>query len=101
MNIEDTLQERGGTHGKFEQNSIISQSLQRIIFQSRNGGLFDDVQREALQMICHKICRICAGDPDFDDHWRDIAGYSQLVVDYIHREEPTDSTSDDMLSEWT
>ena len=40
-------------------------------------------QLEALEMICHKIARIVAGDPDFADHWRDIAGYATLVANEL------------------
>jgi hypothetical protein len=38
-----------------------------------------DQQIEALEMIAHKIGRIIAGDPDFDDHWDDIAGYAKIA----------------------
>ena len=31
-------------------------------------------------MIAHKLGRICAGDPDFPDHYKDIAGYATLVA---------------------
>lgn len=41
----------------------------------------DDVQRESLSMIFHKIGRILAGDPNFRDHWDDIAGYAKLAAD--------------------
>ena len=40
-----------------------------------------DPAKEALDMIAHKIGRICAGNPNFKDHWADIAGYAQLVAD--------------------
>jgi hypothetical protein len=36
--------------------------------------------REALDMILHKISRICTGDPTFKDHWVDIVGYATLVI---------------------
>jgi hypothetical protein len=37
-------------------------------------------QREALEMIGHKIARILVGDPGHVDSWLDVAGYAQLVV---------------------
>ena len=40
-------------------------------------------QQEALEMICHKIARIVAGNPNFVDHWRDIAGYATLVANEL------------------
>ena len=39
---------------------------------------------ESLTLICHKLARIANGDPFYDDSWKDIAGYSQLVVDILH-----------------
>lgn len=99
MDIKETLNERGGTHGKFEHNSQYSQALKRMVRQTRNYGLFDDVQAEALDMIVHKISRICAGDPNFDDHWRDISGYAQLVVEHIHSQTDDMTSSPDILLE--
>lgn len=40
-------------------------------------------QREALEMLQHKVGRILNGDPDYADSWRDIAGYAQLVADRL------------------
>ena len=38
---------------------------------------------EALDLICNKLGRIANGDPTYDDSWRDIAGYAQLVVNEL------------------
>lgn len=40
-------------------------------------------QKEALEMIAHKLGRIANGDPDYADSWVDIAGYSKLVADRL------------------
>lgn len=37
-------------------------------------------QKEALEMIAHKVGRILNGDPNYDDSWIDIAGYATLVA---------------------
>jgi uncharacterized protein DUF6378 len=74
---EALLAERGKTHGKFEDHAHYAQELKRII--SWEAHKFTDEQREALAMIAHKIGRIMAGDPNFADHWDDIAGYARLV----------------------
>jgi hypothetical protein len=37
-------------------------------------------QREALEMLAHKVARILAGDCNHRDHWMDIGGYAELVV---------------------
>jgi hypothetical protein len=44
-------------------------------------------QREALEMICHKMSRIVYGDPNYADSWVDIAGYAKLVSDRLEHDE--------------
>lgn len=73
------LSERATTHGLFQDNSEVSQSLQNIIFRHPKSWRLTNVQREAMQMFCHKIGRILSGNPDFADHWADIAGYARLA----------------------
>jgi hypothetical protein len=41
------------------------------------------MQREALDMIAHKIARILNGNPDVHDHWHDIVGYASLVAENL------------------
>lgn len=41
-------------------------------------------QREALDMIFHKIGRIVCGDPNYADSWHDIAGYAKLVENRLN-----------------
>jgi hypothetical protein len=41
------------------------------------------VQKEALEMICHKMARILNGNPNEHDHWHDISGYSTLVANLL------------------
>jgi DNA repair ATPase RecN len=43
-------------------------------------------QREALDMIQHKIGRILNGDQTYDDSWKDIAGYATLIVNELNGE---------------
>jgi len=42
-------------------------------------------QKEAVEMIAHKLGRIVNGDPHYDDSWVDIAGYAKLVSDRLQR----------------
>lgn len=79
--IQNTLKERGKTHGNFSDNSLISQSLKAVI-QSHDSEL-EPMMREALDMICHKVGRILAGNAKHKDHWDDIAGYATLVSERI------------------
>lgn len=81
---DQILEERSRTHGDFRNHAFISQSLKDLILLELN----DDVRKsfvvvEGIEMICHKLARIAAGDPLFKDHWDDIAGYATLVSRYL------------------
>lgn len=83
--LTEILEERGKRYGSFIGHAMVTQDLKRSIEQhleQRKKVLGYD-QKEALDMICHKIGRIVNGDPDYEDSWRDIAGYAQLVADRL------------------
>lgn len=86
MKTEEILEERGNTHGDFTDNARLSQRMKHVISSGQTVGL-NPVQYEALDMICHKIARICCGDPNFKDHWDDIAGYATLVANRLEDEQ--------------
>lgn len=77
------LQERGKQHGHFPTHADITQRLKDVIHSGRNWSDLTAAQREALEMIVHKIGRILAGDPNHIDHYADICGYSQLIVNEL------------------
>lgn len=81
--IASMLAERGKRHGDFTDHSRIAQALKRAVqCESRYVGL-PDMHREAIDMILHKVARIVAGDPNFHDHWDDIAGYARITRERI------------------
>lgn len=83
--ITQVLTERGTRYGTFESHAEASQALKGVI-RARMGGKWNDMQddqREALDMIAHKIARIVNGDPNYADSWVDIAGYAKLVADRL------------------
>ncbi len=88
------LTERGARYGKFTGHAAITQRLKSCMMvhtveredpqiPKRTWDLLEFDQREALEMIAHKIGRILNGDPNYEDSWRDIAGYAQLVADRL------------------
>jgi hypothetical protein len=83
--ITALLEERGARYGRFMDHSWVTQALKDTIHHQakKNKRFLSSDQKEALDMICHKIGRIVCGDPDYVDSWRDIAGYSQLVADRL------------------
>lgn len=73
------LEERQTTHGSFEDNAIISQSIKRM-FRAGPGWLkLTDVEREAMDMIALKFSRILSGKSLEKQHWEDVVGYAKLV----------------------
>lgn len=82
--IKETLQERGSRYGKFTSNAVMTELLLDSLQHREAWHAMQPYQREALRMICHKIARIVCGDPDYDDSWRDIAGYASLVVENLN-----------------
>ena len=80
MNI---LKQRERTHGDYGVLSVISQALKEAL---RLGPIDElpPIHRESLEMICVKMARIVNGDHNEIDHWRDIIGYAQLVLNHIN-----------------
>ena len=85
--LAETLEERGKRYGEFRTHAAITQALKQVMFHHNCiEGVWDnltDSQREALEMIAHKIGRILNGNPNYRDSWIDIAGYAQLVADEL------------------
>ena len=90
--IDELLDQRGKTHGDFAVHAMVTQDLKEVMRSVHKVNIGSDTviqawshlipsQRESLDMIVHKIGRILAGDPDFRDHWDDIAGYAKLSAD--------------------
>ena len=83
--MNNILEEREKTHGSFITTAAKAQQLKDAMRGGKNLEELDDMQREALQMIATKIARILEGCHDEVDHWRDLSGYSQLVVRELDR----------------
>ena len=84
-NITATLEERGTRYGKFTDHATITQRLKDMIHTHAHEmeRVLAADQREAIDMICHKLGRIVNGDPNYSDSWVDIAGYAKLVADRL------------------
>ena len=83
--IQQILAERGSRYGRFDAHALVTQQLKQALTFGANWNSLEPDAKEALEMIVHKIGRILSGDPDYDDSWLDISGYSQLIVDRIRR----------------
>lgn len=81
--IDAVLEQRGNRYGKFTGHAKITQDLKSIMQATSNWSILTPDQKESLEMIMHKVGRILNGDPNYDDSWIDIGGYSKLVADRL------------------
>lgn len=71
---------RGSVHGDFNVGAAIAQGTVDLWSAGPNWPSLNPTQKEALHMITHKVQRILTGDPNYKDHWEDIAGYAHLPL---------------------
>jgi hypothetical protein len=89
MNVTRTiLSARAKTHGDYTDHARVTQNIKRMMESEPGWQNLNDCQREALAIIAHKCGRILVGNPNFLDHWADIAGYATLVADRLKNDEP-------------
>ena len=93
QSIDQILQQRGTRYGDFETHAEHTQAIKTLLqtlMGSQKWTSLADEQKEALEMIAHKLGRITNGDPNYDDSWRDIAGYAQLVANRLNKDKAED-----------
>ncbi len=79
--VKEILIERAKTHGNVDNVGLVYRLLHKALYVGRNGNDdYSSVQELVLDSIFIKLARISCGDPNFKDHWLDIAGYATLVV---------------------
>ena len=81
ISIDQIIEERGRRYGEFASHAQITQAIKSAMFSTPGWQRLNAPQREALEMIAHKMARIINGDPDYADSWRDIQGYAKLGED--------------------
>lgn len=81
--ISQTLEDRGKRYGSFVGHADITQGLKHIMAEAPKWRTLAPDQKEAPEMIQHKIGRILNGDPNYHDSWHDIVGYAKLVADRL------------------
>lgn len=82
--VDDTVTQRGERYGLFADGAVIMQDLKTVMRATPGWERLTPSQREALEMIQHKIGRVLNGDPTYDDNWRDIAGYATLILNELN-----------------
>jgi hypothetical protein len=79
MTTTELLSQRQDTHGDYRNVSSIAQTFRELMRETNGWSKMNDEQREALDSMASKFGRIASGDPNFRDHWDDIAGYATLA----------------------
>jgi len=84
--IISTLEQRGQQYGRFYDQARYVQGLKGVLHSAPNWGNLEPDQKEALEMVVHKISRILNGNPNNIDSWHDIVGYASLVEKRLNGE---------------
>ena len=87
--LEKTLAERGERYGDYVEMAEIQQRLKSVMRSYDTFHQLNPGQQEALDMFATKIGRILRGDPNYDDNWKDIAGYATKVMEYLPKPDQT------------
>lgn len=77
--VNQTLDSRTARYGEFVTHAVLSQGLCDVMHTASGWDHLAADQKEALEMIQHKIARILNGDPNYLDNWHDLQGYARLV----------------------
>lgn len=85
--VRAILNERRNQHGRLADHARVCQAMKRAMRDSLGWELLADDMKEAADMIVHKLARTLSGDPNHIDHWADVCGYAQLVVDRLEQQE--------------
>lgn len=75
----EVIATRENTHGDYREVAFTAQLLKANCRTAGNYECLPPVMKESLDMFCSKMARILHGNADEPDHWRDIAGYAELV----------------------
>lgn len=86
--MEKVLEERGKRYGEFIDNATIAQELKALVRDCGAWDTLDMDQKEAIDNICIKMSRILSPGTDkyYMDNWVDMAGYAELVVNRLEKE---------------
>ena len=92
----DTIKERNKTHASSDKFKELAETAQMLKDIYRSGLVETDKSldydmMESIDLICTKIARIVHGDDKHIDHWLDIAGYSQLIINRLQSDLPPPS----------
>ena len=83
--MADLLEIRGRTHGDYEVQAAMAQELKAVLRRAPNWDKMPAPMRDSLEMDCVKTSRICCGDFEEPDHWKDKMGYASLILKILQK----------------
>jgi hypothetical protein len=91
--INKVLAERGNRYGAFDRHAEITQDLKRVMHHSPKWRNLTPSQKEAMEMIAHKMGRMLNGDVTYADNVVDIIGYATLMLNDMRTAEMFNETN--------
>ena len=88
--VNETLDAREEEYGEYKELAYLLESVIAAYNTSKNYRRLEPYQRVALYMDAMKTVRILNGNHDNIDSWHDKAGYSELVVKELRKEQAND-----------
>lgn len=85
-NGTDVTITRDKQYGGFDAVAYTSDTLLKIVSEQSGWYRMMPVQKEGIRMTLHKIARIVCGDPNYEDSWVDAAGYLNITMKYMKKD---------------
>jgi hypothetical protein len=79
------MPDRTKTHGPYKIQADVAEALREVLYPMFPG--LPRYQRAALTLIMEKVSRIMVGKGNHIDHWLDIAGYCERVIEELKKQE--------------
>lgn len=86
--VTKIIAERKSKYGEFKDNAELTQRAYDVYQMFPGWANMDYGKRHGIYMILHKIARAVCGDPEYDDNWVDIEGYTKRVIEDLKKPEP-------------
>lgn len=85
MEVEELLAVRDKTHGNYDDTARAAQLIKEVLRAEPGWKNLSPVQKESIDLFASKLGRILGGNPNFADHWDDIAGYAKLISQRVSK----------------
>lgn len=89
FDAKELLDTRTKTHGSYQKAAALSDKLIKVFEDNPRWPHFPAVIRHCIRQICVKLSRIVCGECSYADHWKDIPGNIEGVLECL-RDENTD-----------